>query len=147
MSRRIENIGAGMRLPYRLRALANPNNWRREFKYDLQRQKRGWSDRDTWGGGEYLMEVSAGILRYLNDTIVDWPKYFELNFGDDNHGYTSLLEVADDLELHLWFQEHQFDDQFNDLNNEDRWAIEIQLQEQASNAMRFVASNIHGLWW
>ena len=147
---KIRNITGGRRFPYNLIELLKPGNWIAEFKYDKQRAKRGWSDRDVWGGGEYIMEVSAGILRCLDGEKghTDWDGYFAAGFGE-NYGYTSLGEVAQDLENYLDFEMLSFTDPiYSQLkgDNETRWAIENQLYENAKDAMHFVAENIGGLW-
>jgi hypothetical protein len=78
--------------------------------------------------------------------IVDWDEYFKNNY-DENWGYTSLTEVADDLQLYVEWEIIQWDDEYNSLRNEDRWDMDYQVYEQAKNAMHFVADNIGGLWW
>jgi hypothetical protein len=102
---KIENIAPeGMYLRYRLRALLNPANWWREFRWDRQRKQRGWSDRDTWGGGEYILEVVSGVLKKLGDkhSHIDWDQYFITNYPN-NMGYESLAEVAADIDSYLAF--------------------------------------------
>lgn len=138
-----------IRKRYWFREIFNPFNWKRNIQYRHQRAERGWSTRDTWGGGEYLAGVAEGILRYLDreQNPIDWEHYFRENYPN-NYGYTSITEVADDIELYLWWQEEQYEDPlYSELNSDDRWAIEIQLYSQLQNAMHFTAENIGHLWW
>lgn len=129
----------------------NPANWRRAIQWRHQRAERGWSDRDTWGGGEHIASVAHGILIYLDNVqnVLDWDEYFKVNY-DVSYGYTSLREVAQDIDNYLAWEELSFSEpilsQFKD-DNETRWAIENQLYENYKDAMHFVAENIGGLWW
>lgn len=133
------------RFPYNIKEFLSPRAWLGLIKHKRQRVRQGWSGRDTWGGGEHIMEITGGILRFIEEQgVVDWDHYFEANY-EDNYGYSSLSEVADDLENYLYFQEHLFEDE--EIDSDTRWAIEYQLYEQAKNAMHFVAANIGGLWW
>jgi hypothetical protein len=133
------------------RELVNPANWGRAVKWRNQRTERGWSDRDTWGGGEHIASVSAGILRELGKekNIVDWDWYFRNNAWE-TLGYKNLNEVAQDIENWLAWEEMSFDEpiyEWLDKDNDTRWAIEHQLYEDYRQAMVFVAKNIGGLWW
>jgi len=132
------------------REIFNPFNWIRTIKWRHQRAERGWSDRDTWGGGEYIAGISAGILNYLQSEKghVDWDEYFNFNYPE-NLGYTSLNEVAQDIDNYLAWEEDSFSDPIYSMlkdENETRWAIEFQLYEDYRNAMHFVAENIGQLW-
>jgi len=136
---------------YWFQELVNPMNYIRTARYRHQRAERGWSDRDTWGGGEHLAEVAAGILDYLDNVqnVVDWDAYFKNNY-EENYGYASLTEVAQDITNYLAWEEESFSEpiyeEYKD-HNETRWAIEWQLYNDYKNAMHFVAENIGGLWW
>lgn len=132
------------------REILKPSNWRDTVKWRKQRAVRGWSERDTWGGGEYLASVAEGILRYLEreQNPIDWKYYFQENYtGIEQYGYHSLTDVADDIELYIYWQEHQYDDEYDDMRNDDKWAIDFQLYTQLQNAMHFVAENLGHLWW
>ena len=143
----VKNIMGGRRLQYGLRELMKPKNWQYEFKCRNQRIKRGWSSRDTWSGGEHIMEVTVGILRELETTFIDWDAYFEMNY-QDNLGYKSLSEVADDIDNWIYWQEHSYEDEiYKKYDIDTRIQIEIQLYSQAQDGMSFVARNIGGLWW
>jgi hypothetical protein len=137
-----------IRKRYWLKELLTPRNYVYVIRFRKQRANRGYASRDAWGGGEYIAEVAAGILYILGDekNIVDWDEYFKNNY-DENWGYTSLTEVADDLQLYVEWEIIQWDDEYNSLRNEDRWDMDYQVYEQAKNAMHFVADNIGGLWW
>lgn len=96
------------KIPYVVREKLNPRELLREIKWSRQRKARGWSDRDTWGGGEYILEVTSGILKYLADEKVshtDWPEYFKTNYPN-NQGYKNLNEVAKDIDSYLAFDEY-----------------------------------------
>lgn len=138
-----------IRKRYWLRELLRFGNYRRFFKWRKQRIKKGFSDRDVWNGGEYLAEVAAGILYELGNekNIVDWDEYFKANY-EDNYGYESLIEVADDLQLYVEWDTLQYQEPYwSDIIQEDRWDMDYQIYERAKNAMHFVASNLGGLWW
>ena len=149
--RKIRNITGFKRFPYNALALINPANWWLEFKYDNQRKNRGWSDRDTWGGGEYISEITYGILNYLENVqnVLDWEHYFNTNYND-NYGYKSLSEVAQDIDNYLAWEQISFSEPIlTEYKNhfETRLAIEHQLYSDYKNAMHFVAENIGALWW
>lgn len=142
----------GVRKRYWLEELLTPRNYVEVIKFRHQRANNGWAVRDAWGGGEYIAQVAAGILRELGDekNIVDWEDYFKLNY-QDNWGYKNLNEVADDLQLYVEWGMMQFDEplysELEKLGNEARWAIGYQVMMQGKNAMHFVADNLPGLWW
>lgn len=138
-----------IRKRYWLRELLSPRNYTSVIQFRHQRANRGWASRDTWNGGEHLAEVAAGILYELDDekNIVDWDEYFRTNYPD-NYGYTSLTEVADDLQLYVEWDIIQYREPYlSDIRQEDRWAMDYQVYQQAKNAMHFVADNLGGLWW
>lgn len=139
----------GLILRYKVTHFLSPRRWFKIVKYRRDRANNGWSSRDTWNGGEYIMEVTAGILRYLEreQNPIDWDAYFKMNY-EDNEGYKRLSEVAQDLENYLDFSAMQYSDPlYGQLDSETRWAIEYQLYENSREAMQFVAKNIGGLWW
>lgn len=139
-----------IRKRYWAKELLTPKNYLSVKKFRKQRANRGYADRDAWGGGEYLAEVAAGILYLLGDekNIVDWEDYFKNNY-EDNWGYKSLNEVADDLQLYVEWDIIQWHEPlFSEIKlNDDRWAMDYQVYQQAKNAMHFVADNLGGLWW
>lgn len=138
----------GVRKRYWLKEFLTPRNYSSVIKYRHQRAERGWSDRDTWGGGEHIAMVTAGILHYLEreQNPIDWDEYFRTNYPN-NYGYSSLTEVADDIDLYLWWEVEQWSDEYDSLSHDDRLAITIQIYSQLENAMHFVAANILHLWW
>lgn len=174
---RVENIApSGMKLTYKLRELLNPFNWLREFKFEKQRKQRGWSDRDSWNGGDYILSVVSGILKELGGakSHVDWDEYFKTNYPN-NQGYKNLNEVARDIDNYISFEEHSWTDRldfeikhdFQPLPNghsemvnlntpEEKRQIKKAIQEhgkeydkrykKAKKAMTFVAVNFPGLW-
>lgn len=174
---KIEGIApSGMKLQYRLLKLLNPRSWWYELKYDRQRKQRGWSDRDSWNGGGFILEVVSGILKKLGDdkSHIDWDEYFKTNYPN-NQGYKSLQEVAKDIDNYLSFEEHSWADrlgfelksEWKELPNgsseyiglntpqekrQIKKAIQASTEEyerrykKAKKAMIFVAVNFPGLW-
>lgn len=165
-----------MRKLYWPREILNPFNWHRTIKYRHQRAERGWSDKDTWGGGEYILEVVSGVLKKLGDdkSHVDWKEYFKTNYPN-NEGYKNLQQVTKDIDNYLafddsgWVNELGFEikhgskdlpngnTQLLNLNSPEenrkiKKAIEASHKEwdrrykKAKKAMNFVATNFPGLW-
>ena len=88
---------------YRFWDKYNPRQLHREATFVYQRITRGWSDRDTWGAGEYIAKITAEMLQHLNDHAhTDWPEWFELNVQEKN-GYKDLQSVIDDINNYLEF--------------------------------------------
>lgn len=138
-----------IRKRYWLRELLNPFNYRSTWRHRRERIAKGWSRRDAWNGGEHIAEVAMGILRELGaeQNPIDWDEYFRMNYPD-NYGYNTLGEVADDLQLYLDWDIIQYEEPlYSELDTDTRIAIDIQVYEQAKNAMHFVAQNIGHLWW
>lgn len=81
----------------------NPLEWKQKAKWRKQRADRGWSDRDTWGAGEHIAEMTAQMLQRLNDkSYVDWPLWFDLNVKEKGKGaYKNLQSVIDDINNYL----------------------------------------------
>lgn len=173
---KISNIASGRRFRYALIELLKPSNWLFEFKQDRQRKNRGWSDRDTWNGGEYLLEVTSGVLKKLGDdkSHVDWDEYFKTNYPN-NQGYKNLAQVARDLDNYLAFDEYGWGETLgfeikhdwkplpngcselvskNTPQEERKIKAAIQAShkewerryKKAKKAMTFVAVNFPGLW-
>ena len=87
----------GCTASYKVRSFFNIKLWLNLAKWRRQRADRGWSDRDTWGAGEHIAEMTAQMLQHLNDnTYVDWPEWFKLNVQEKD-GYKSLQAVIDDI--------------------------------------------------
>lgn len=132
----------------KLRTLFSFKQWRNHVRWARQRVSRGWSDRDTWSGGDYIVEVSAGILRHLNSEKghIDWVAYMAANYGD-SFGYKDLNDVADDLELYLDWQVIRTSMRLEQgFSFEDILAIDVQVHSQATDAMRFIAENFASIW-
>lgn len=173
---KIANIAGCYRFPYNVRELLTPANWYREFRWVSQRKKRGWSDRDSWNGGEYILEVVSGILKKLGDekSHVDWDEYFKTNYPN-NQGYKNLAQVAKDLDDYLAFDQYGWsktlgfeiksswkplpngcseyvNENSPEENRQIKAAIEAGHKEwerrykRAKKAMTFVAVNFPGLW-
>ena len=168
----VEDNG-GTVLRYRVLDFFRPKVWLRLHKWRKQRADRGWSDRDTWGAGEHLMQITSEMLRYLDreQNPIDWDAYFKTNYAKPN-GYTSLSEVADDLDQYIEFSKkiwtdyldielpgHEIvDGEYKSLatpaeNKKIRAAIkkfnaeENKSAAKATKAMKFVADNHRSLWW
>lgn len=173
---KVAEIAGGRRFPYNLRELLNLANWQREFKFDRQRKQRGWSDRDSWNGGDFILEVVSGILNKLGDekSHVDWDEYFNTNYPN-NQGYKNLNQVAKDIDDYISFEEDSWPDRLdfeirNDwkkLPNGNFQLVPLNTPEEerkikaaiaashkewekrykkAKKAMVFVAVNFPGLW-
>jgi hypothetical protein len=102
----------GYRYPHQIKEYLDLGNWRRVHKWRKQRLNRGWSDRDTWGAGEHIAQMTAEMLKHLNEnTYVDWPEWFKLNVKEKGHGsYTSLEQVIKDITEFLDFNETSWAD-------------------------------------
>ena len=88
---------------YRFWDKYNPRQLHREATFVYQRITRGWSDRDTWGAGEHIARMTAGMLQHLNDhAYTDWPEWFKLNVREKD-GYKDLQSVIDDINSYLEF--------------------------------------------
>lgn len=170
------DIAGGRRFPYNLRELLKPSNWYYEFKFDRQRRQRGWSDRDSWNGGDFIIEVVSGILKKLGDdkSHVDWDEYFKTNYPN-NQGYKNLQQVAKDIDNYIAFDRYSWFDTL-DFEIRNDWkplpngnvemvglntpeeerqikkAIQTHNKEynrrykKAQKAVTFVAVNFPGLW-
>lgn len=163
-------------IPYEVRQKLFPSYWLDEFKHARQRVSRGWSDRDTWGGGEYILEVVSGVLRKLSDekSHVDWEFYFKNNYPK-TCGYKNLAEVANDIDFYLAFEDINWQDTLdfplkhswkelpnghheyvNDNSPAENKLIKKAIDEhhrewkrrykKASNALKFVSINFPQLW-
>lgn len=91
------------RFRYRVRNLFSPSLWLRLHKWRKQRADRGWSDRDAWGAGDHIAQMTAEMLQHLNDNAyTDWPEWFKLNVKEKK-GYKDLQSVIDDITAYLEF--------------------------------------------
>ena len=146
-----------------------------EIKWAKQRAKRGWSDKDTWNTGEYLMKITAEMLRRLSDnrSHISWEDYFQANY--QTRGYKSLDDVANDIDNYLEYVQTSWTDNLGfDLENgfvvvdgelsefvnkntpDEQRRISISIRKwreqeerlfsKAKNAMIFVAINSRALW-
>jgi hypothetical protein len=102
----------GYRFGYRVRSFFSPSLWLRLHKWRKQRANRGWSDRDTWGAGDHIAQMTAEMLQYLQDhSYCDWPEWFKLNVREEGKGaYKNLQEVIDDINAYLEFQKTSWSD-------------------------------------
>ena len=98
----------------------SPKVWLRLHKWRKQRADRGWSDRDTWGAGEHIAQMTAEMLQYLNDeTYVDWPEWFRLNVKEEGKGaYEDLQTVIDDINGYLEYSKTSWADGYTTRNSD-----------------------------
>lgn len=150
-------------------------NLYRTMHHRYQRAERGWSDRDTWDTGGYLLEVTSGMLKELagEKSYLKWDDYFSTNFKSKVYG--DFDEVIKDIDDYIAFDELAWADslgfkmvhgikeredghgQLISLNTPEeelliRKAIKDSHAEwkrryaKMRQAMIFVADNIPGLW-
>lgn len=103
---------SGYRFRYQLVATFSLKVWLRIHKWRMQRANRGWSDRDTWGAGDHIAQMTAEMLQHLNDhTYVDWPQWFKLNVKEDGkNAYKNLSQVVSDITTYLNFEDTSWAD-------------------------------------
>lgn len=96
----------GYTLRSKLKYFFSPKVWLQLHKWRKQRADRGWSDRDTWGAGDHIAQITADMLQHLNDyAYTDWPEWFKLNVKEDGKGaYKNLKSVIDDINAYLEFE-------------------------------------------
>ena len=143
----IKDITRGIVFPYNFIELLKLRNWKFEIKNRQQRLERGWSDKDCWGAGEHILEITSGMLKKLEEeqNPVDWEHYFEANYRNiKKYKYTSLAEVANDIDELLNFERSNARHEYNVT---ERLKIERRLYKRASRALHFVADNFGMLWW
>lgn len=93
----------GYVLTSRIRSFFDPKLWLRLAKWRRQRANRGWSDRDTWGAGDHIAEMTAQMLQYLVDNgMCDWDKWFEYNVKQKG-SYKDLQSVINDINQYIEF--------------------------------------------
>lgn len=109
----------GYRFSYRVRCFFNPTIWLRLHKWRMQRANRGWSDRDTWGAGDHIAQMTAEMLQHLNDhSYCDWPEWFKLNVKEGGKGaYQNLQTVIDDINTYLEFEKTSWADGLDTRND------------------------------
>ncbi len=102
----------GIRFRYKIIQLFSPKEWFRLHKWRKQRADRGWSDRDTWGAGEYIVQITAEMLQRLNDNAyTDWPEWFKLYVKEEKSGsYNDLQSVIDDMNQYIEFSKGSWAD-------------------------------------
>jgi hypothetical protein len=90
----------------------SPRVWLRLHKWRKQRADRGWSDRDAWGAGDHIVQMTAEMLQYLNDySYCDWPEWFKLNVQEKGRGvYHGLQPVIDDMNNYLEVEKTSWSD-------------------------------------
>jgi len=104
--------------PYEFSHAINPKTWHSEAKYFIQRGRRGWSDRDTWGAGEHIAKMTAEMLQHLDDNgHTDWPEWFKLNIQEKG-SYKDLQSVVDDINNYLEFGKTGWSDKL-DIDDRD----------------------------
>lgn len=144
---------------------------KRVCRYRKQRIERGWSDRDCWDAGSYILKITSDMLKELY-CEKDNGEYFELNI-DKPSVYKNFKQVADDIDEYLAFKDTDYtiyldfdlptgyvdeDGTWQTNSTEDqtekmRAAMKkhqnefIKKSKKATRAMKFVAVNHVKLWW
>ncbi|MCA9340792.1 MAG: hypothetical protein KDA17_07795 [Candidatus Saccharibacteria bacterium] len=75
-------------------------DWLTELVYANQRRKYGWSDRDAWNGGDYILEVTSGLLHHIHHKERSFDNEYFSAFVNKS-GYLNLEDVADGIDLYL----------------------------------------------
>lgn len=86
-----------------VKSVFNLKCWIRLQKFRTQRANRGWSDRDMWGMGEYIAQITAEMLNELKDGHTDWSWWFKLNCEQGKGAYKNIEEVVNDINGYLEF--------------------------------------------
>lgn len=157
----------GSTLLYKIKSFFNIKDWLMLHKYRKQRADRGWSDRDIWGAGEHIAQMTAEMLQYLNDKYYcNWPDWFKLNILKPG-GYKNLQQVIDDINNYLEYQKTSWTDDL-DLDDNQSWAYtgtrkkltekqistriknyhkkELILYKKANKAMGFFGRHFASFW-
>ena len=162
----------GYRVQTRVAHFFDPREWLRLQKYRTQRADRGWSDRDMWGMGEHLAEITAEMLAELDKGHTDWPMWFDLNVREEGKGaYKSLQSVIDDInnylnhektswsddltckqgktgEFHMgWYKDGKKISEAELKNRINKWAKENnRLYKKSAKAMQFFGRHYAQFW-
>lgn len=94
---------SGTTLSYKVKSFFDIKWWLKLHKFRKQRADRGWSDRDAWDGGNFIVEITASILQELNKECTD--EWVKLNIKRSNsyHNYKNLQLVIDDIRNFISF--------------------------------------------
>lgn len=154
----------GSTLTYKLTALVSLKVWRRLHRNRKQRADRGWSEADTWEAGDYVLEVTLGLIKYMYyETDKDWRFWSERLEKD---GYVDIKHVIHDLSNYLDHQKSHWTDTLS--ASKDGWVDaetgeritheELNrrmndwhekgdvLAKKATKAMTFFANNFQSFW-
>lgn len=100
----------GYTFKYKVKDALSPNVWFRLHQHRKQRADRGWSDRDMWGMGEYVAQITAEMLTALRDGNTDWEWWFKMNGEQGKAAYKNLDDVINDIKGYLEFRETSWAD-------------------------------------
>jgi hypothetical protein len=123
-----------------------------------QRAKRGWSNRDVCGAGEYLATITADMLDHLAAHSYGWPGDEEFPTFED--WAVCLQEKAQDLrswgngtghsaEVSEWYElvrNPEADTAAIDEARATMWAEDKARYEKAKAAMAWVAEHLGQIW-
>lgn len=101
---------------YKIKNFISPKEWYRLHKWRKQRADRGWSDRDTWGAGEHIAQMTAEMLQNLNDHA-HTDQWFDLNIIDKQK-YKNLQQVIDDINAYLEYEKTGWSDGLDSINDD-----------------------------
>lgn len=113
-----------------------PPAWKR-LRWNWQRMRRGWSDRDTWNLDSYLARVISGSVTHLRDHGHGYPG--EESGADERHWHHILTRIADPLSAD-W---DRIIDGETPAQRRDRQERELAEQQEA---LRLMAQWFHHLW-
>lgn len=106
----------GYTFKYRVKDALSPNVWFRLHKYRKQRADRGWSDRDMWGMGEHVAQITAEMLTSLRDGNTDWEWWFKMNGEQGKAAYKNIDDVINDINNYLEFSKTSWADDLTSLD-------------------------------
>lgn len=160
----------GSAVAYKIKSLVSPKEWYSLHKWRKQRADRGWSDRDTWGAGEHIAQMTAEMLQHLND-YAHTDQWFDLNIIDKQK-YENLQQVIDDINAYLEYEKTSWADGLDSVHGDlekgfkwkdlstskiltdkqisariKKWRIgECKAYGKAKKAMIFFADNFANFW-
>lgn len=160
----------GSAVIYKIRSLVSPKEWYSLHKWRKQRADRGWSDRDAWGAGERIAQMTAEMLQHLND-YSHTDQWFDLNIIDKQK-YENLQQVIDDINYYLEYEKTSWSDGLTSIHEDNKkgftwkdietskvltdrqitsrirkWRVEeCRAYNKARKAMIFFSSNFANFW-
>lgn len=115
------------------RWLEIPKDIQREIKYFIQRGRRGYSDRDTWGFDHYLAEIISGGTKHLSKHLSGYPSS---PFSKEKYPFNSTKEwKAFLLKISKGFKNY----------NKEDWGSNKDRKELSESMIMFV-KRFQNLW-